>query len=310
MSNQWHRGGGRGRGGSGNRGGGRGGFGGGTNSNQQPRRDLLRDDFGVEFPLWPLTSYGPGASKNNLLGGDTSVEELRWVSGATRARTGDHMQVFDAFKEYARLKENDRTVLKSMPETQLKQVFDSVDQGTMKPAGLERKIEHQMVPSGGGGKAYERILPTVTSSGVGGGSFGAFGGGASAAFGAVSPLPPNCLAAFNNSSSNNSKHLLEEGKLDLDGRLVLGTYHRRRVHLLLMRVLRRPCRRLSQSSRSRPWRRRIKQPPQISLRPILILPIRSAREISQLDRFQINRLPPSIVPRYSIRSNKVHVEDL
>ena len=72
------------------------------------------------------------------------------------------MQVFDAFKEYARLKENDRTVLKSMPETQLKQVFDSVDQGTMKPAGLERKIEHQMVPSGGGGKAYERIVPTLS----------------------------------------------------------------------------------------------------------------------------------------------------
>ena len=190
MSNQWHRGGGRGRGGSGTRGGGRGGFGGGTNAgNQQPRRDLLRDDFGVEFPLWPLTSYGPGASKNNLLGGDTSVEELRWVSGATRARTGDHRQVFDAFKEYARLKENDRTVLKSMPETQLKQVFDSVDQGTMKPAGLERKIEHQMVPSGGGGKAYERIVPTATSSGVGGGIFGAFGGGATAAFGAVSPSP-------------------------------------------------------------------------------------------------------------------------
>ena len=69
------------------------------------------------------------------------------------------------------------------------QVFDSVDQGTMKPAGLERKIEHQMVPSGGGGKAYERIVPTATSNGVGGGIFGAFGGGATAAFGAVSPSP-------------------------------------------------------------------------------------------------------------------------
>ena len=100
------------------------------------------------------------------------------------------MAVFDAFGEYERLKENDRTVLKSMPESQLKQVFDSVDQGTMKPAGAERKIEYQMVPSGGvGGKAYERILPTAASSSVGGGRLGAFGGGATASFGAVSTSP-------------------------------------------------------------------------------------------------------------------------
>ena len=38
--------------------------------------DLL-GDIRFEFPL-QLTSYGPGASKNNLLGGDTSPEEPDW----------------------------------------------------------------------------------------------------------------------------------------------------------------------------------------------------------------------------------------
>ena len=210
--------------------------------------------FRRRVPLWPLTSYGPGASKNNLLGGDTSVEELRWVSGATRARTGDHGQVFDAFKEYARLKENDRTVLKSMPETQLKQVFDSVDQGTMKPAGLERKIEHQMVPSGGGGKAYERIVPTATSSGVGGGIFGAFGGGATAAFGAVSPSPAQPFGGVQQQQQQQQQTSFGGGQIGFIRSSGFGNVPPTPSASPSLRVLRRPCRRLSQSSRSRPWR--------------------------------------------------------
>jgi len=193
MSNQWHRGGG---GGGGRGGGGRGGGGrGGRNNNQQgsnqPRRDLLRDDFGIEFPLWKLTSYGPGASKNNLLGGDTSPEEVRWVSGATRARVGDHGRVFETMREYERLKENDRTVLKAMPETQLKQVFDSVDAGSMKPAGAERKIEFQMVPQTSGGKMYERVLPVSGGGGTfGGGAVTPFGGGFQQQQQQTPPPPP------------------------------------------------------------------------------------------------------------------------
>jgi hypothetical protein len=143
----------------------------------------LRDDFGIEFPLWKLTSYGPGASKNNLLGGDTSPEEVRWVSGAFRARVGDHRQIFETMREFERLKENDRTVLKSMPETQLKQVFDSVDAGSMKPAGAERTIVFQMVPqrwriTKNVAIKYERVLPASGGGGTfGGGAVTPFGGG-------------------------------------------------------------------------------------------------------------------------------------
>ena len=168
MSNQWHRGGG---GGGRGRGRGRGHHQQGSN---QPRKDLLGDDFGSEFPLWQLTSYGPGASKNNLLGGDTSPEELRWAAGATKARTGDHRRVFETFREYEKLKENDRSVLKSMAEAQLKQVFDGVDAGTMKPAGVERKIEFHMVPPSNGGRAYERVMPTSNHSSGAFGSVGTF----------------------------------------------------------------------------------------------------------------------------------------
>ena len=58
-----------------------------------------------------------------------------------------------------------------MAEAQLKQVFDGVDAGTMKPAGVERKIEFHMVPLSNGGRAYERVMPTSNHSS------GAFGSG-------------------------------------------------------------------------------------------------------------------------------------
>ena len=98
--------------------------------------------------------------------------------------------MFETFREYEKLKENDRSVLKSMAEAQLKQVFDGVDAGTMKPAGVERKIEFHMVPPSNGGRAYERVMPTSNHSS---GAFGSVG-----TFDAV-PSPIR-LAGFNNNS--------------------------------------------------------------------------------------------------------------
>ena len=180
----------------------------------------------------------------------------------------------------------------------------------MKPAGLERKIEHQMVPSGGGGKAYERILPTVTSSGVGGVWFwcvrwrriGGFRRGESFSRPTVwrrSTTTATTTANIFWRRANWIWTVVWFWERTTDAECISSS-----CGFYVDRAAAKPVVTVTSLGAAESSSR------QIGLRPTLIPPIRSAREISQSDRFQINRLPPSIVPRYSIRSNKVHVEDL
>ena len=116
-----------------------------NNNNKNARRDLLKDDFGQEFPLWELTSYAAGQSKPNLLGGDTSPEELRFLYGNALADNQRNAEEIErTFEEYKKLKKNDRDVLKNMPEEQLVIIFENVDGEKMKPAGVERVLHYGM----------------------------------------------------------------------------------------------------------------------------------------------------------------------
>jgi len=137
-SNTWTRdGAGSGSGGGGG-GGGRGGRGGAPGIR---RKDLLREDLVNERPLWGLTCYGPRGEEPNLLGGDTSFEELRCVAYAT-LRAGGNVQAIDGrAREIGDAKTNDIKGILSFPEHQLKAVLDKVEKGQMAPAGADRIIE-------------------------------------------------------------------------------------------------------------------------------------------------------------------------
>ena len=76
-SNAWTRDGGQGRGGRGHA------------AVGVRRRDLLQEDLLNEKPNWALSCYGPKGEQPNLLGGDTSFEELRCAAYATVRAGGD-----------------------------------------------------------------------------------------------------------------------------------------------------------------------------------------------------------------------------
>ena len=115
------------------RGGGRGGRGGG---NAKSARDMLRDDLQTDRPMmWPLSCYAAKGDESNLLGGDSSFEEVRWVSYALLRRGQDPRQVGAKVDEYARGKENDIRAILGFPNAQLKQVLEMAAAGTMAPRG-------------------------------------------------------------------------------------------------------------------------------------------------------------------------------
>ena len=67
--------------------------------------------------MWPLSCYAPKGDEPNLLGGDSSFEEVRWVTYATAARGGDPRSVHAKVQEYVRGKENDIRASSTSPTT-------------------------------------------------------------------------------------------------------------------------------------------------------------------------------------------------
>ena len=131
-----------GRGGGGRGGGGRGGGGRGGGAGEKSARDQLRDDLQTERPMmWPLSCYAPKGDEPNLLGGDSSFEEVRWVSYTMLRRGQDPRSVSAKVDEFARGKENDIRSILNFPDVQLKRVLDLAAAGTMAPAGLTRVID-------------------------------------------------------------------------------------------------------------------------------------------------------------------------
>ena len=136
-SNTWHR-----------DGGGRGGRGNGPVGVR--RRDLLQEDLHTERPLWALSCYGPKGEQPNLLGGDTSFEELRCSAYAT-ARAGSDPRAVDArAREFVEAKTGDIKSILAFPEHQLKMVLDKVERGEMAPAGANRVIDGGLIVGAGG----------------------------------------------------------------------------------------------------------------------------------------------------------------
>jgi len=157
------------------------------------RRDLLNEDLVVERPAWALSCYGPTGGQPNLLGGDTSFEELRACAKATAARTGDARAVHALAREYAEAKRSDAKSILSFPENQLREVLNKVERGQIAPAGAQRVIEGGPLGSSGGLNAGAApFAPTGQGVGLGGGFNG--GGGfqpatPQAGFGTLTPSP-------------------------------------------------------------------------------------------------------------------------
>ena len=91
--------------------------------------------------MWPLSCYATKGDESNLLGGDSSFEEVRWVSYALLRRGQDPRQVGAKVDEFARGKESDIRAILGFPNAQLKQVLEMAAAGTMAPAGLTRVID-------------------------------------------------------------------------------------------------------------------------------------------------------------------------
>lgn len=174
------------------RGAGRGGTGGRGVVSEKSARDQLRDDLQTDRPrMWPLSCYAPKGDEHNLLGGDSSCEEVRWVTYRI-ARDGrqDPRAVQQKVDEFAKGKENDVRSILNFPNNQLKQVLEMAAKGTMAPAGLTRVIDCNFL---GGGAAYGASQSGVNNSPPGLGQAGrapdaAPNGGASGAFADSSPF--------------------------------------------------------------------------------------------------------------------------
>ena len=138
-SNTWTRDGGQGRGGRGHA------------AVGVRRRDLLQEDLLDEKPNWALSCYGPKGEQPNLLGGDTSFEELRCAAYATGRAGGDAGAVHARAREYADAKAGDVKGILAFPEHQLKLVLDRVERGEMAPAGADRVMDGTAIVGGGGG---------------------------------------------------------------------------------------------------------------------------------------------------------------
>ena len=163
-SNTWTR-----DGGGGGGGGGRGGRGGAPGIR---RKDLLQEDLVNERPLWGLTCYGPRGEEPNLLGGDTSFEELRCVAYATLRAGGDVRAVDGRAREIGHAKTNDVKGILSFPEHQLKAVLDKVEKGQMAPAGADRTIEFRSLDGFiGGASSSGAVGGFVASPAAQGGGF-------------------------------------------------------------------------------------------------------------------------------------------
>ena len=91
--------------------------------------------------MWPLSCYAPKGDEPNLLGGDSSVEEVRWVTYNTARLGQDPRQVHAKVDEFANGKQNDIRSILNFPNNQLKQVLEMAAVGTMAPAGLTRVID-------------------------------------------------------------------------------------------------------------------------------------------------------------------------
>ena len=140
------------------------------------RRDVLNEDLVVERPAWALSCYGPTGGQPNLLGGDTSFEELRACARATAARTGDARAVHALAREYVEAKRSDAKSILSFPENQLREVLDKVERGQIAPAGAQRVIEGDALGTSAGLNAgASPFAPTGQGAGFGGG-FGGVGG--------------------------------------------------------------------------------------------------------------------------------------
>jgi hypothetical protein len=164
---------------------------------------MLRDDLQTDRPMmWPLSCYAAKGDEPNLLGGDSSFEEVRWVSYALLRGGQDPRQVGAKVDEYARGKENDIRAILGFPNAQLKQVLEMAAAGTMAPAGLTRVIDCAF--AGLASNAVTAVTPPgmppqhphpQPAAGFGGNaSPGAFGAGGGA------PAPGNFGGAANQAS--------------------------------------------------------------------------------------------------------------
>ncbi|CAL50086.1 unnamed product [Ostreococcus tauri] len=150
------------------------------------RRDALEEDLVREAPNWTLSCYGPRGEQPNLLGGDTSFEELRACAIATVRAGMDARTVHARAREYAEAKKSDARGILSFPEAQLKEVLDKVERGTMAPAGAQRVIEGVALGNAGvapapglnaGAAAFSPQTGTNAGAGFGGGFTTGFTGG-------------------------------------------------------------------------------------------------------------------------------------
>lgn len=186
---------GRGRGGRSNswhRDGGGGGGGRGHGPVGVRRRDLLQEDLHNERPLWALSCYGPKGEQPNLLGGDTSFEELRCSAYAT-ARAGSDARAVDArVREFVEAKNGDIKSILAFPEQQLKMVLDKVERGEMAPAGANRVIDGAPIASAGGG--FAGGAGATMGGGFAGGGFAPPAGTSGNLNASASPFQPNAGA--------------------------------------------------------------------------------------------------------------------